>query len=179
MFFLIYNMKDMEFKKGGHEVVRTEWEGGDMHCFSWVKMEMKVSKGLTFLSHLGRNVLLFGSFSHLCLILEALSGCGKSRNCNRLLETSFEYHSPFIHNCTTYFCFVIFFIYDNMDNFFNITLHCWYVSQATAPYMIFIKLLFIKYALLVISLKIIKALVWSFLLLSRESRRLKVVNDQE
>lgn len=42
--------------------------------------------------------------------------------------------------------------------FFNITLHC-YVSQATVPYMIFIKLLFIKYALLVIRLKIIRALV--------------------
>lgn len=119
MFFLTYNMKDMEFKKGGHEAVRTEWEGGDMHCCSWVKMEMKASRALEFLSHLGRNVLLFGSFSYLCLILEALSGCGKSRNCNRLLETSFEYHSPFIHNCTTHFCFVIFFIYDNMDNFFQ------------------------------------------------------------
>lgn len=29
-------------------------------------------------SQLERNVLVFGSFSHLCLTLKALSGCGKS-----------------------------------------------------------------------------------------------------
>lgn len=31
-------------------------------------------------SHLERNVLVFGSFSHLRLILKALSGCGKPGN---------------------------------------------------------------------------------------------------
>lgn len=109
-------------------------------------------------SQLERNVLVFGSFSRLCLILKALSGCGKSGNCNHLLGTSFESHGPFIHNCTTHFCFVTF-IYDNMKNLFNIILHCLHVSQVIAPCMMFIKLLFIKYALLVISLKIIRALV--------------------
>lgn len=49
-----------------------------------------------------------------------------------------------------------------MENLFTITLHCLHVSQATAPYMIFMKLLIIKYSLLVISLKIIRAIVWSF-----------------
>lgn len=53
---------------------------------------------------------------------------------------------------------LLFFIYD-VENIFNIKLHCLHVSQAIAPCMMFIKLLFIKYALLVIRLKIIRALV--------------------
>lgn len=76
---------------------------------------------------------------------------------NCLLGTSFESHGPFVFNCTTHFCFVIFYLW----NLFNIKLHCLHVSQAMAPCMMFIKLLFIKYALLVIRLKIIRALVWS------------------
>lgn len=137
------------------ECVRIEWEGGsDKHC--WSQMKVKVSMCLF---HLERHVLVFDFISYPCLILKTLSGCGTSGNCNNLLRVSFESHDPFIDNCKTHFCLVIF-IYDNMENLFSITLHCLLISQAISPYLI--KLLFIKYESLVINLKIIKALVWSF-----------------
>lgn len=73
---------------------------------------------------------------------------------NCLLGTS---HGP-LYIIILHIFALLFFIYD-VENLFNIKLHCLHVSQAIAPCMMFIKLLFIKYALLVIRLKIIRALV--------------------
>lgn len=72
----------------GCEDFRTEWEGGwDKHCWFWMKMKMKASRSPF---HLERNVLVFGSISHLYLMMKVLSGWGTSGNCNSLLGTSFE-----------------------------------------------------------------------------------------
>lgn len=81
-------------------------------------------------SHLERNVLVFGFFSHLCLIWRLYQVVGNLET-NCLLGTSFESHGPFIYNCTTHFCFVIFYLWHGKSFQYQTPLFTYFSSRGS------------------------------------------------